>query len=79
MNYALCANCVISQRGKQIFFFLHFNAFQSISSRLRHTFFSKMLVSVKRKLREQSEQDAIAKSEGAKRPSSPAGLAGRSV
>ena len=38
---------VIGQRGKKNFF-LHFYAFQSILSRLRHTLFSKIFVSAKR-------------------------------
>ena len=113
---------VIGHRGKKIFW--HFYAFQSILSRLRHTFFfenfrefratrearngskgvkfffaflrvsehfesiethfffSKIFVSAKREMRasKASEMRAQgAKPEGAKRPSSPAGLAGRSA
>ena len=62
------------------FFFLHFYAFQSILSRLRYTvFFENFREREARNARDRSEQDASAKPEGAKRPSSPAGLAGRSA
>ena len=47
--FSLRAKRVIGQRGK--IFFLHFFAFQSISSRLRHIFFSKIFMSAKRKTR----------------------------
>ena len=70
------------KRGKKKFFFLHFYAFQSILSRLRHTFFSNIFVSAKRETRasKASEMRAqSAKPEGAKRPSSLAGLAGKSA
>ena len=44
---------------------LAFFAFQSISTQLRHTFFSKIFVSTKRKM---CEQDVSSKLEGAKWP-----------
>ena len=50
--------------SKEYFFFFHFYAFKSISSRFRHTFFSKIFVIAKRKTRnlcDRSEQDASAK------------------
>ena len=58
-------------------------AFQSILSRFRHTFFFlKISVSNKRKMctsKASKMRWRRAKPEGAKRPSSPAGLAGRSA
>ena len=59
--------------------------FRSFLSRLRRTFFSKIFVSAKRETRAKREtctsemQAQSAKPEGAKLPSSPAGLAGRSA
>ena len=78
----------MGQRGKKIF--LHFCVFQSILSRLRHTFFQQFFkrersagtenASAKHEARErEATKNASAKPEGAKRPSSPAGLAGRSA
>ena len=68
--------------GQRDNFFFHFYAFQSILSRLRHTFFSKIFVSAMRETRPSEAREMRAQSakpEGAKRPSSPAGLAGRSA
>ena len=66
--------------------YLNFYAFLCVSEHFElietHFFFSKIFVSAKRETRasEASETRArSAKPEGAKRPSSPAGLAGRSA
>ena len=65
--------CALWVKGvKKFFFFLHFYAFQSILIRLRHTFFFENFREREaQNARERSEQDA-----SAKRPSSPAVLAG---
>ena len=80
-GFALRAKRVMGQRGKKEFFLMHFYVVQSISSRLRCTF-SKIFVSAKRKTcasKARCERDVSAKPEEAKRPSSPARLAGRSA
>ena len=81
VNFALRAKRVMGQKGKKNFvcIFTRFRAFWVDWGTL---FFSKIFVSAKRETRasEASEMRAqSAKPEGAKRPSSPAGLAGRSA
>ena len=71
----------MGQRGK-IFFIAFLCVSEHFESIETHFFFPKIFVSAKRETRasEASEMRAqSAKPEGAKRPSSPAGLAGRSA
>ena len=81
LNFALRAKRVMVKRGKFFFAFLRVSEhFESIETHF--FFFSKIFVSAKRETRvsKASEMRArSAKPEGAKRPSSPAGLAGRSA
>ena len=75
---ARCATHEARQRGKKIFFaFLCvLDHFESIET---HFFFENFREREARNAHERSERDASAKPEEAKRPSSPAGLAGRSA
>ena len=85
----LCVKRVMGQRGKLFFFFAFLCVSEQFESVETFTFFPKIIAmsakrerdaSAKRESRnahEQREQDASTKLEGAKRPSSPAGLAGR--